>query len=69
MAIEARNITKHFGDFCALDDVSVNVESGSLTALLRELVAHLRNERTSLAAADTQFPEYLARLLQTEKEA
>ncbi len=34
MAIEARSITKHFGDFCALDDVSVNVESGSLTALL-----------------------------------
>jgi sulfate transport system ATP-binding protein len=34
MAIEAHNITKHFGDFCALDDVSVNVESGSLTALL-----------------------------------
>ena len=34
MAIEARNITKHFGDFQALDDVSVNVESGSLTALL-----------------------------------
>jgi sulfate/thiosulfate transport system ATP-binding protein len=34
MAIQARNVTKHFGDFCALDDVSVNVESGSLTALL-----------------------------------
>jgi sulfate transport system ATP-binding protein len=34
MAIEARNVTKRFGDFVALDDVSVNVESGSLTALL-----------------------------------
>jgi sulfate/thiosulfate transport system ATP-binding protein len=34
MAIEARNITKYFGDFCALEDVSVDVESGSLTALL-----------------------------------
>ncbi len=34
MAIEARNITKRFGDFVALDDVSINVESGSLTALL-----------------------------------
>ena len=34
MAIEARSITKRFGDFCALDDVSVSVESGSLTALL-----------------------------------
>jgi sulfate/thiosulfate transport system ATP-binding protein len=34
MAIEARNVTKRFGDFVALDDVSVSVESGSLTALL-----------------------------------
>jgi sulfate transport system ATP-binding protein len=34
MAIEARNITKRFGDFVALDDVTVEVESGSLTALL-----------------------------------
>ncbi|HET8653384.1 MAG TPA: TOBE-like domain-containing protein [Gaiellaceae bacterium] len=34
MAIEARNVTKRFGDFCALDDVSVEVGSGSLTALL-----------------------------------
>jgi len=34
VAIEARNVTKRFGDFAALDDVSVGVESGSLTALL-----------------------------------
>ena len=34
MAIEARNVSKRFGDFTALDDVSVDVESGSLTALL-----------------------------------
>ena len=34
MAIEARNVTKRFGDFAALDDVSVEVPSGSLTALL-----------------------------------
>jgi sulfate/thiosulfate transport system ATP-binding protein len=34
MAIEARNITKRFGDFTALDDVSVVVPAGSLTALL-----------------------------------
>jgi sulfate transport system ATP-binding protein len=32
--IEARHITKRFGDFVALDDVSVDVPSGSLTALL-----------------------------------
>jgi sulfate/thiosulfate transport system ATP-binding protein len=34
VAIEARNVTKRFGDFVAVDDVSVFVESGSLTALL-----------------------------------
>jgi sulfate/thiosulfate transport system ATP-binding protein len=34
MAIEVRNVTKRFGDFTALDDVSLAVESGSLTALL-----------------------------------
>jgi sulfate transport system ATP-binding protein len=34
VAIEARNVTKRFGDYVALDDVSLNVESGSLTALL-----------------------------------
>ena len=34
MAIEAQNITKRFGDFVALDDVSVEVPAGSLTALL-----------------------------------
>jgi sulfate transport system ATP-binding protein len=32
--IEARGITKRFGDFVALDDVSVDVPTGSLTALL-----------------------------------
>jgi sulfate transport system ATP-binding protein len=34
VAIEAHNVTKRFGEFVALDDVSINVESGSLTALL-----------------------------------
>jgi sulfate transport system ATP-binding protein len=34
MGIEALNITKRFGDFVALDDVSVEIPSGSLTALL-----------------------------------
>jgi sulfate transport system ATP-binding protein len=34
VAIEARSVSKRFGDFVALDDVSVEVESGSLTALL-----------------------------------
>jgi sulfate transport system ATP-binding protein len=34
MGISVRNVTKRFGDFVALDDVSVEVPSGSLTALL-----------------------------------
>lgn len=34
MAIKAENITKRYGDFLALDDVSVDVPDGSLTALL-----------------------------------
>src|SRR5918996_5464009 len=34
MAIEAREITKRFGDYVALDDVSISVPEGSLTALL-----------------------------------
>ncbi|MGH2936480.1 MAG: sulfate/molybdate ABC transporter ATP-binding protein [Gaiellaceae bacterium] len=34
MAIEARNVTKRYGDFLALDDVSIEVPSGSLTAVL-----------------------------------
>jgi sulfate/thiosulfate transport system ATP-binding protein len=34
VAIEVRKVTKRFGDFTALDEVSVDVESGSLTALL-----------------------------------
>jgi sulfate transport system ATP-binding protein len=34
MSIEARNVTKRFGSFQALDRVSLDVEGGSLTALL-----------------------------------
>jgi sulfate transport system ATP-binding protein len=34
MSILVRNVTKRFGDFVAVDDVSLEVESGSLTALL-----------------------------------
>src|SRR6266576_1863584 len=34
MAIVARSVTKRFGDFVALDDASIEVTSGSLTALL-----------------------------------
>ncbi len=34
MSISARGISKKFGDFVALDDVSVEVAAGSLTALL-----------------------------------
>ena len=34
MSITVRNVTKRFGDFAALDDVSVDIPAGSLTALL-----------------------------------
>jgi sulfate transport system ATP-binding protein len=34
VAIEVRNISKKFGDFVALDDVSITVPAGELTALL-----------------------------------
>ena len=34
MSITVRNVSKRFGDFQALDDVSVDIPSGSLTALL-----------------------------------
>jgi sulfate transport system ATP-binding protein len=34
MSIEIRNVSKRFGSFQALDDVSLDVDGGSLTALL-----------------------------------
>jgi sulfate/thiosulfate transport system ATP-binding protein len=34
MSILVRNVSKHFGDFVAVDDVSLEVDSGSLMALL-----------------------------------
>src|SRR5437870_3246759 len=34
MSIEARNITKRFGKFLAVDDVSLEIPDGSLTAVL-----------------------------------
>jgi sulfate transport system ATP-binding protein len=34
MAITVKKATKRFGDFVALDDVSIDVEAGALTALL-----------------------------------
>jgi putative ABC transport system ATP-binding protein len=34
MSIHVRNVSKRFGDFAALDGVSLEVEGGSLTALL-----------------------------------
>ncbi|MCD4533501.1 TOBE-like domain-containing protein [Nocardioides sp. cx-169] len=34
MSIEVKNVTKKFGDFVALDDVSVSLPTGQLTALL-----------------------------------
>jgi len=34
MSVEVRNITKKFGKFAALDDVSLKINSGELIALL-----------------------------------
>jgi sulfate/thiosulfate transport system ATP-binding protein len=34
MSIEIRNVTKRFGSFLALDDISLEISQGSLTALL-----------------------------------
>ena len=34
MGISVQHVTKRFGNFVALDDVSVDIPSGSLTALL-----------------------------------
>ncbi len=34
MSIHVRGVSKRFGDFAAVDDVSLDVDSGSLTALL-----------------------------------
>ena len=34
MSVEVINVTKKFGDFTALDQVSLKVESGELVALL-----------------------------------
>ena len=34
MSIEIRNVSKHFGDFRALKDVSLTIDSGELVALL-----------------------------------
>src|SRR4249919_2178445 len=34
MSILVRNVSKRFGEFVALDDISLDVESGALTALL-----------------------------------
>ena len=34
MSIELRNISKKFGDFVAVDNVSLHIETGELVALL-----------------------------------
>src|SRR3954454_11722323 len=34
MSIEIRNVTKRFGDFVAVDNVSLSIPNGQLTALL-----------------------------------
>lgn len=35
-AVQMRNITKYFGDFCALDNVSLDIKKGTIHAMLGE---------------------------------
>jgi len=51
MAITIDRVTKRFGDFVALDNVSVDVADGELTALLAELYELQDEEEITLETA------------------
>jgi sulfate transport system ATP-binding protein len=53
MAIVARSVTKRFGQFVALDDASIEVPSGSLTALLGPSSAVNEPDGTSIEASSS----------------
>src|SRR3954471_13259037 len=64
MSISATHVSKKFGDFVALDDVSIDVANGSLTALLRpsgsgqstllRVIAELETPDTGVVVIDDQ---------------
>ena len=63
MGIRAQNVVKRFGDFVALDDVSVDIPTGSLTALLGperwrqvDAAAHHRRSRAARLRARSRSP-------------
>ena len=55
MAITVHGVTKRFGDWLALDDVSIDVPDGALTALLVlvlfQVIASLGRSRAAELAA------------------
>ena len=68
MSIDVSGVTKKYGDFYALDDVSVSLPTGQLTARLRlQQAAESRREQrasslyrlTRELANTTDFPELL----------
>ena len=54
MSIVVESVSKRFGDFVALDDISLNVRDGSLTALLGPSVAASR--RCCASSRDWRCP-------------
>ena len=48
MSIEVRNISKRFGSFTALDDVSLEIPEGSLTAVLVLVLMTLTKPKESM---------------------
>ena len=61
MAITVKDVTKHFGEFRALDSVSVDVPSGSLTALLgpSSAVSDPAGTATDTSSSATNDPNVL----------
>ncbi len=65
MGISVTNVTKRFGDFVALDDVSLTVPDGSLTALLgpRRAVSEPLGTSTDTLSSATKSPKRFVTLV------